>query len=167
MVFLTCVLLLLKFLAPQGGNQNPTAQEIFSPFNGNWRGVFRVFSIDGKLQDEIQVEQRYWWNQNEQQAVFIERKKDSTVTRSKARNYIEKGKLFCEVINDERGRSVHEGHYENGLLFWHRRLPDQSLTESFKERVVKTPTGREYQIDGIGIYGTTILIFEGRYQETK
>jgi hypothetical protein len=167
MVFLTCVLLLLQFPAELGGHQHPTAQEIFSPFNGNWRGTFKTFSIHGKLQDEIQVEQRYWWHQHEQQAVFIERKKDGTVTRSKARNYLKKGKLFCEVINDERGRTVHEGYYENGLLFWHRRLPDQSLTESFKERVIDIPGGREYQIDGVGIYGTAILIFEGRYHEIK
>lgn len=158
---------LLIIIAQQNSSQALSAQDIFSPFNGHWRGVFKVFSIDGRLQDEIQVEQHYWWKSNEQNAEFIERKKDGTVTHSKARNYFHDGKLWCEVVNDARGRTVHEGHYENRLLFWHRRLPDQNLTESFKERVVNTPAGREYQIDGVGIYGTTVLIFEGRYQEVK
>jgi len=167
MILLAFIFLLFKVLALQEGDQKPSAQDIFSPFNGNWRGVFKVFSIAGKLQDEIQVEQRYWWKHNEQQAVFSERKKDGAIIRSKARNYSQDGKLFCEVINEERGKTIHEGHFENGLLFWHRQLPDQNLTESFKERVVKTPAGREYQIDGVGIYGSVILIFEGRYQEVK
>jgi len=167
MLALISSLLLYVALAPPAADQKPSPQTIFSPFNGRWQGVFKVYSIEGRLQDEVQVEQRYWWKDDEQQAVFIERKKDGTVTRSKARNYVQDGKLFCEVVNDQRGRTVHQGHFEDGLLFWHRQLKDQSLTESFKERVVKTSAGREYQIDGVGIYGTSVLIFEARYQEVK
>lgn len=133
--------------------------------------MFKVYSLDGRLQDEVQVEQRYWWKENEQQAVFIERKKDGTITRPQARNYVQEGQLLCEVINDQRGRTVHYGHYKDGLLFWHRRLDDPAIIESFKERVVKTSSGREYQIDGCGIYGSgpqaNVLIFEARYQEVK
>jgi hypothetical protein len=75
------------------------------------------------------------------------------------------------VEKDSGERAVHLGRFEEGALFWHRQTPDGKIVESFKERVVKTPAGREYQIDGLGIYknegSTSILLFEGRYREVK
>lgn len=56
-------------------------------------------------------------------------------------------------------------------LFWHRQTPVGNVTESFKERGVKTKMRREYQIDGLGIYkndgAVSALLFEGRCKEIK
>ncbi|MDZ7344279.1 MAG: hypothetical protein ONA90_07165 [candidate division KSB1 bacterium] len=56
-------------------------------------------------------------------------------------------------MEKDRGeRTLHLGRFEDGALFWYRHTPDGRVTESFKERLVETKIGREYQIDGVGIY---------------
>lgn len=161
------VLLLLNLLWPQ----QQAAHQILDPFTAHWRGEFKVYNFDGKLIDQLQVEQRYSWKGNEQIGVFIERYKDGKVVRARARNYEKDGQLVCEVEKDSGERTVHLGRFEDGALFWYRQTLDGKITESFKERVVKTAAGREYQIDGLGIYknvgSTSVLIFEGRYREMK
>lgn len=161
------VLLFLSSLSPQ----QQTFHQILDPFAANWRGEFKVYNFDGKLIDQLEVEQRYTWKGDEQIGVFIERYKDGKVVRARARNYEKDGQLVCEVEKDKGERTVHLGRFEDGALFWYRQTPDGKITESFKERVVKTPAGREYQIDGLGIYknddNTSVLLFEGRYREMK
>jgi len=151
--------------------QQKTIQQILDPFTANWRGEFKVYSFDGRLIDQLQVEQRYSWTGDEQHGIFVERYKSGKVIHARARNYEKNRQLFCEVEKDNGDRSVHLGRFEDGALFWYRQTPDGKIIESFKERVVKTPSGREYQIDGIGIYknesGASVLLFEGRYQEVK
>lgn len=151
--------------------QQKAVHQILERFNANWRGEFKVYNFDGKLIDRLEVEQRYSWKGEEQIGVFIERYKDGKVVRARARNYEKDGQLVCEVEKDNGERTVHFGRFEDGALFWYRQTPDGKITESFKERVVKTQAGREYQIDGLGIYknedSTSILLFEGRYREVK
>lgn len=151
--------------------QSRAAQEAFAPFTGKWQGVFKVFSYEGRLLDHITVEQHYWWESGEQHAAFIERGRDGRVVHAHARNYEKDGKLYCEVKKDNGQQSLHHGHFEEGTLFWYRRTGEGNILESFKERVVQTPSGREYQIDGFGVYGsgghTSYLLFEGRYFERK
>ena len=70
----------------------------------------------------------------------------------------------------QRRAQVHVDRFEDGALFWYRQTPLGNVTESFKERVVKTKMGREYQIDGLGIYkneGAASIFFERRYKEIK
>jgi hypothetical protein len=161
------VLLFLSLLS----SQQKTARQILDPFNANWRGEFKVYNFDGKLIDQLEVEQRYSWKGDEQHGVFTERQRNGKVVRARARNYEKNGQLVCEVEKDSGERTVHWGRFEDGALFWYRQASDGKITESFKERVVKTATGREYQIDGLGIYksagSTSILLFEGRYREMQ
>jgi antitoxin component YwqK of YwqJK toxin-antitoxin module len=151
--------------------QQQSLRQILDPFNANWRGEFKVYNFDGKLIDQLEVEQRYSWKGDEQHGEFVERYRNGKVARARARNYAKDGQLFCEVEKDTGERTVHLGRFEDGVLFWYRQTPDGKITESFKERVVKTPAGREYQIDGLGIYkndgSASVLLFEGRYREVK
>ncbi len=146
-----------------------SAHEIFAPFNAQWKGVFKVYSHDGRLLDQIDVEQRYWWEGNVQRATFIEKARDGKIVRAQARNYEENGKLFCAVEKDNGEKSLHRGHYEDGALFWFRN--ESGKIESFKERVLQGRAGKEYHIDGFGVYGSgkeaSYLLFEGRYFEVK
>lgn len=161
------ILLFLNLLSPQ----QKTLHQILDPFNANWHGEFKVYNFDGKLIDQLEVEQRYSWKGEAQIGVFLERYKDGKVVRAHARNYEKDGRLVCEVEKDNGERTVHLGRFEGGALFWYRQTPDGKIIESFKERVVKTSTEREYQIDGLGIYknegSISVLLFEGRYQEIK
>lgn len=161
------VLLFLNLFSPQ----QKTVHQILEPFNANWRGEFKVYNFDGRLIDQLEVEQRYSWKGEEQHGEFVERYRNGKVVRARARNYEKDGQLVCEVEKDGGERTMHLGRYEDGALFWYRQTPDGKITESFKERVVITPAGREYQIDGLGIYknegSTSVLLFEGRYREVK
>jgi hypothetical protein len=165
--------LLFSIMLPLGllSLQQKSLHEILDPFTAKWQGTFKVYSYDGRLVDQLEVEQRYWWEGDEQHAVFIERYRDGKTVRARARNYEKNGQFFCEVEKDTGERTVHLGRFEDGLLFWYRQTPDGNVTESFKERVAKTAAGREYQIDGLGVYknagSTSVLFFEGRYREVK
>ncbi len=149
--------------------QAQTSREIFAPFTAHWKGVFKVYAYDGRLLDQIDVEQRYWWEGSVQRATFIEKARDGNVVRAQAKNYEENGKLFCAVEKDNGEKSLHRGHYEDGALFWFRS--ESGKIESFKERVVQGRAGKEYHIDGFGVYGrgkeASYLLFEGRYFEVK
>lgn len=100
----------------------------------------------------MEVEQRYPWNGEEQIGVFIERHKDGKVVRARPRNYAKDSRLVCEVEKDNGERTVHLGRFEDDTLFGYRQTPDGKIAESFKERIAKAAAGREYQIDGLGIY---------------
>ncbi|NUO82793.1 hypothetical protein HUU05_22200 [candidate division KSB1 bacterium] len=146
-----------------------TAREIFAPFTATWKGVFKIYTHDGRLLDQIEIEQHYWWEGNVQRATFVEKNRDGKVTRAQARNYEAQNKLYCAVEKDSGEKSLHQGHYEDGALFWFRK--EEGKMESFKERVVLGVAGKEYHIDGFGVYGSgkdvSHLLFEGRYFEVK
>ena len=160
---------LIVLIAFAAHSQSDLALQAFGPFNAHWKGVFKVYSYHGQLLDELEVEQRYWWEGDTQMATFIERYRDGRVVKAQARNYIKDGSMYCEVKKDTGEETVHLGHYENGTLFWYRKTPDNNTIESFKERVVKNPAGKAYFIDGFGVYGqgdhASYFLFEGRYEE--
>jgi hypothetical protein len=167
----TFIQLILLGVASAAFSQEPSAREILAPFTAHWKGVFKVYSYDGRLLNQIEVEQRYWWQGEEQHAEFIEKDRSGRLVKAKARNYAQNGKLYCAVEKDNGEKSLHHGHFEDGALFWFRKTEDQATIESFKERVLPGARGKEYHIDGIGIYGSgakaSCLLFEGRYYESK
>lgn len=149
--------------------QVDSAKQAFEPFTGHWRGVFRVYNYDGELLEELQVEQKYWWEDEVQHGEFTDRYRDGREVNSNARNYLEDGVMYCEVIKESGEKTLHTGHYDNALLFWYRKTPDGNTVESFKERVAKERGRKVYYIDGFGVYGQgeggSYLLFEGRYEE--
>ena len=151
--------------------QEKNYKEIFDPFTAHWKGVFKVYNYDGRLLDELQVEQRYWWEGGVQHAEFLDRYRDGRTVRAKARNYEKDGVMYCEVEKETGEKTVHRGHFEDSALFWYHKNADGSKIESFKERVIEDSTGKVYYIDGFGVYGkgesASYLIFEGCYREVK
>ena len=162
-IFLTCVAC-MPVIA-----QDLDTRAILDPFTGTWRGTFSVYSHDGRLLDQLETEHRYWWDGSVQRGTFIDTYPDGRVVRAEAQNYAEDGVLYCVVEKDNGERTVHRGHFEDGSLFWYRQEDD--VTESFRERIIETPLGRAYHIDGFGAYGagteTTHFVYKGRYREVS
>ena len=161
------ITLIASVLTPLGTDAPPTAREILDPFTGHWRGTFRVYTYDGRLVEQLEVEQCYRWDSDVQIGEFIDTYPDGRVVRAEARNYEKNGQLLCEVVKDNGERSLHQGRYTDGRLFWFSKPDDGTKVESFKEAVIDTEDGLVYTIDGFGIYGDTHLLFEGRYHKVK
>jgi len=144
------------------------ARAILDPWTGTWRGEFRVYGQDGRLQTTLEVQQVYRWEGDIQVARFIETGADGTVTTADARNYRdERGRLVCEVRKSTGESSTHFGTFTDGYLFWHADTPDR--VEAFRERVVTDEHGqRSYDIDGFGGYGEAAsrryFVFAGSYR---
>jgi hypothetical protein len=158
-----------RSIAPDtAGADTVDVRAALDPFTGTWRGTFVVYTYDGEPITRLEAEHRYHWEGDVQVGTFIDRYPDGRVVRAEARNYLEGGVLWCEVMKDNGERTVHQGRYEDGAVFWHRQL-ESGLTETFRERVVEAPSGQEYQIDGFGAYpndggGRSYVVYKGRYQ---
>ena len=146
----------------------PAQRAALEPFTGHWRGSFVVTTYDGETVDSLVADHRYRWEGNVQVGTFVDRYPASgRVDTLQARNYVEDGRLVCEVTQPDGTTTVHYGRVRGDAIVWHRRT-DGGLIESYRERVVETPNGLEYQIDGFGVYpdssgGRTHLLFYGRY----
>jgi len=140
------------------------------PFTGRWKGAFVVYAADGRQIDSLVTEHRYRWEGDVQVGIHVDRyPKSGRVDTSRARNYVENGRLVCEVVKEDGTRTVHTGRVQDGAIIWHRRT-EEGVVESYRERVVETPDGREYRIDGFGAYpdgqgGLSHVLFTGRYRE--
>jgi hypothetical protein len=145
-------------------------REALEPFTGHWKGPFVAYTYDGRRVDSLIAEHRYRWEGDVQRGTFVDRYPDGRVIRAQARNYVREGQLVCEVEKEDGSRTVHTGTVADNAIVWHRRT-DDGVIESFRERVVQTPDGREYHIDGFGVYpsgdSTTYLLFKGRYEEVS
>lgn len=98
----------------------------------------------------------------------MDRYPDGRVVKHTVRNYVEDGTLYCEVTHEDGSTIVYRGRVVGEAVVWHRRT-DAGLVESFRERVVQTPSGPEYRIDGFGVYpnpegAESHLQFVGRYR---
>jgi len=142
------------------------------PFTGHWEGSFVVYAADGRQIDSLVTEHRYRWEGDVQVGIHIDRYPESgRVDTSRVRNYVEDGRLVCEVVKEDGTRTVHTGRVQDGAIVWHRRT-EEGLIESYRERVVETPEGQEYRIDGFGAYpdgqgGLSHVLFTGRYDGVR
>lgn len=121
----------------------------------------------GDLTDSLTADHRYWWNGRVQRGRLIDRYPDGRLIRATARNFVRDDTLYC-VVEPEGGGAptVLTGRVEDGAIIWHRRGADGASAESYRERVVPTPEGPAYWIDGFGAYPAdgTFLHFIGRYR---
>ena len=161
--------LLISLLAFPVLAQPQHAKSILGPWDGEWRGVFRIFHFDGTPMDSLTVHQKYYWEGSVQKGIITDTYSDGRVEVSHAENYLRNDTLYCVVRKPNGETTVHRGTHAGGRLTWWRRLPEQGISESFKEYVAGTPRGTIYFIDGVGLYGTgpqpTVLLFEGRYRK--
>jgi len=159
--------LLLFFVARPAIAQSPRAA--LDALTGHWKGSFTVYAPEGTQVDSLTAEHRYRWDDGVQVGTQIDRYPDGRTVRKTARNYVTaSGTLICEVHPPDDSTRTYRGHVSDGAIVWHRRT-EAGLVESFRERVVKTPTGPEYRIDGFGVYpnedgSRSYVHFVGRYR---
>ncbi len=138
-----------------------------APFTGHWKGPFVAYTHAGERVDSLVAEHRYRWDGDVQVGTQIDRYPDGRVERADARNYVRNDTLFCEVTHGGE-TTVYRGRQVGEAVVWYRRT-EAGLVESFRERVVETPEGPEYRIDGFGVYpnddgSASTLQFVGRYR---
>ena len=138
------------------------------PFTGHWTGPFVAYTSAGERVDSLTAEHRYRWEGDVQVGTQVDRYPDGRVLRHTARNVVRNDTLFCEVTHADGTTTVYRGRVVGEAIVWHRRT-DAGLVESFRERVVQTPDGRAYRIDGFGVYpnddgSVSHLLFVGRYR---
>jgi hypothetical protein len=158
---------LLLVLGGTSAQAQPTRAAL-EPFTGHWKGAFVAYTAAGTPVDSLTAEHRYRWEDDVQVGTQIDRYPDGRVVRATARNYVENDTLYCEVTHDDGSTTVYRGREVGAAVVWHRRT-DAGLVESFRERVVETPDGPEYRIDGFGVYpsgdgSASYLQFVGRYR---
>jgi hypothetical protein len=146
--------------------QSPRAA--LEPFTGHWTGPFVAYTYAGEQVDSLTAEHRYRWEGDVQVGTQVDRYPDGRVVRHTARNFVRNDTLFCEVTHADGSTTVYRGRVVGEAIVWHRRT-DAGLVESFRERVVETPDGPEYRIDGFGVYpnddgSASHLQFVGRYR---
>jgi len=165
---------LLAFLFLVAGGKPATAQSpraALESLTGHWKGPFVVYTHEGEQVDSLTAEHRYRWEDDVQVGTQVDRYPDGRVVRKAARNYVnDDGTLICEVDQPDGTTVTYRGRVSDGAIVWHRRT-EAGLVESFRERVVDTPAGPEYRIDGFGVYpnedgSRSYLHFVGRYRAT-
>ncbi len=153
--------------APSAGAQS--LRQALEPFEGAWRGSFVVTTPDGERVDSLVAMHRYRWDGPVQKGMLVDRYPASgRVDTSRARNYVADGRLVCEVTHPDGSTTVHRGRVRGNAIVWHRRTAE-GVVESYRERVVDTPDGPEYRIDGFGVYpdgqgAQSYVLFYGRYE---
>ena len=159
-------LFLIGDATPLCAQPGPAALESLT---GEWKGSFVAYTPEGKQVDSLTATHRYQWDGGVQVGTQIDRYPDGRVVRKTARNYVnDDGVLICEVDQPDSTTITYRGRVSDGAIVWHRRT-EAGLVETFRERVVDTPSGPEYRIDGFGVYpgeGDTrsFLQFVGRYR---
>jgi hypothetical protein len=140
---------------------------LFDGYLGEWEGIFRVYSIDGKLIKTMQAHHNYRRiDENTIEGEQTIKYSDGTVEKVKAKDELKNSKLTCTVESNLYGRKVLEGHMDGDQIFWSRQEKD--VIESFRERVIDN--GKIYVIDGYGIYGadrSKIYTFVGEYKRVR
>lgn len=163
----TLGLLLVATAGRPAQAQSPRAA--LESLTGHWTGAFVVYAHDGTQVDSLSTEHRYRWEDGVQVGTQIDRYPDGRVVRKTARNYVtDDGTLICEVSPPDGDSITYRGRVSDGAIVWHRKT-DAGVVESFRERVVDTPTGPEYRINGFGVYPSgdgarSHLHFVGRYR---
>jgi len=158
------LLLLVNLPAPA---QSPRAA--LESLTGEWKGPFVVYDYAGNQVDSLTAAHRYRWSDSVQVGTQVDRYPDGRVVRKTARNYVnDAGMLICEVDQPDGTTLTYRGRVSGSAIVWHRRT-QAGLVESFRERVVETPAGPEYRIDGFGVYpnddgSRSYLQFVGRYR---
>jgi hypothetical protein len=167
-VYLMSGMLLLLGLPGGAAAQEQSLRDALRPFTGHWRGAFVAYTYAGEQVDSLTAEHRYRWEGDVQVGTQVDRYPDGRVVRHTARNFVRNDTLFCEVTHADGTTTVYRGRVVGEAIVWHRRT-DAGLVESFRERVVDTPDGPVYRIDGFGVYPNeggpaSLLQFVGRYR---
>ena len=147
--------------------------DIFKSLDGTWEGTFIGYGADGRELYRIAVRQHYRTVSDSTQMVDItDRMSDGTVIRGRGQNVASRQpdgslKLTCEVKKSNGDNVRHDGRIVEGVdgaeqIIWHSS--DVQRTETFREHVYRDADGKLiYEINGMGRYGTTMMLMHGRY----
>jgi len=155
---------------PPGADAAPVA--VFAELDGTWEGTFAGYDTAGKELYRIQVRQIYRTLDDSTQTVDVaDTMADGTVITGKGKNTaVRKAdgslELRCIVVKSNGEKVVHEGTLgktPDGLpqLVWHSAEAER--WEVFREVVRESEEGPVYTIDGVGKYGSSVVVMAGRY----
>lgn len=139
---------------------------VFSEYAGEWKGIFYVYAPDGTPVKSLKVHHVYkvvdqYTLEGTQTVTYP----DGTTEKIHARDYVEKGKIYCRVDSDRSGVKILEGRLDGKQIFWSRK--DSEAIETFRERIIN---GKTYAIDGYGIYGkdrSKVYTFSAEYKRVR
>jgi len=160
----TLVITLFFLLAGMTSAEIPA--NLFSEYAGEWEGMFYVYAPDGALIKSLKARHVYkivdkYTLEGTQTVTYA----DGTVEKVQARDYVEKGKIYCRVESDRSGVKILQGRLDGAQIFWSRK--DSELLETFRERIIN---GKLYAIDGYGIYGkdrSKVYTFFAEYRRIR
>lgn len=149
--------------------------DVFAELDGTWTGVFVGYDAEGRELYRITVRQTYETVSDTTQTVRIEdRMADGTVITATGRNVAERApdgglRLRCVVDKSNGDHVEHDGRVGRAVdgspqIIWHSNRPER--TETFRESVRHEGDDVVYEINGMGRYGTTLVLMHGRYVKT-
>ena len=148
--------------------------KVFAALDGRWGGEFVGYDPAGKELYRIRVQQTYETIDAHTQKVRIldtNLATGETIT-GEGENTAHRAKdgsltLRCVVRKSNGERVEHQGRLVRGAegdlqLVWYSVAPDRS--ETFREVVSANEEPSLYTIDGMGRYGSTLVLMHGRYR---
>ncbi len=154
--------------------QAPSA--VFADLDGTWEGEFVGYDTEGQEIYRISVRQTYRTVDSKTQEVRVtDTFADGRVITGRGQNTAERLpdgslRLRCVVVKSNDERVTHLG--SSGIapdgepqLVWHSKGIDR--WESFRETVRGQGAEAVYSIDGVGLYGGTVIIMAGRYHQVE
>ncbi|NNF43063.1 MAG: hypothetical protein HKN62_08435 [Phycisphaerales bacterium] len=145
---------------------------VYHELDGTWRGTFVGFDAAGRELYRIRVEQVYETVDATTQRVRVkDTMPDGTVITGEGENTARRRpdgslELRCVVRKSNGERVEHAGRVVRGpgggsALVWHSRSTDR--TETFLEQVRTVGERTLYEINGMGRYGGSAMLMQGRY----
>lgn len=177
------LLILVVFSSVADSNSGSYSSEVsippvsvFSDLDGTWEGNFIGYDLKGNILYKIKVRQIYKTVNRTTQSVEIEDTlSNGEVIRGKGRNIADiksdgSLELKCIVEKSNGDRVDHVGRLTEGpggekKLIWYSM--DDNKQEMFVEGVEKSGEETFYTISGMGIYGNTAVLMEGRYKKVE
>lgn len=170
------VLLLVALLGSGAGAQEGAGSsrpvDVFAELDGTWTGTFVGYDTEGRELYRISVRQTYETVSATTQSVRIEdRMSDGTVITAAGRNIAERAPgggltLRCVVDKSNGDHVEHDGRVGRGVdgapqIIWYSNRAGR--IETFRESVRHEGDDVVYEINGMGRYGTTLVLMHGRY----
>lgn len=149
---------------------------VFSDLDGTWEGNFIGYDLKGNILYEIKVRQVYQTVNRTTQSVEIEDTlSNGEVIRGEGKNLANVKQdgsleLKCIVEKSNGERVDHIGRLSKGpggekKIIWYSM--NDNKREMFVEGVEKSGEETFYTISGMGIYGNTAVLMEGRYKKVE
>ncbi len=149
--------------------------EVFADLDGTWQGVFVGYDAAGRELYRIRVRQTYRTIDQFRQVVEItDTMPDGTVVTGHGTNSARPSaggtlRLRCVVEKSNGERVEHDGRVVRGpdglkQIIWYSNEPGR--VETFLERVRRDGDEMVYEINGMGRYGETLILMNGRYSKT-